>query len=91
VLLAAVIAVLIRKKDTPAEPILSQLVSAGAVFVYAIVAEVVAVFLADSQGIGLENWAGLVLLVGAAVGGMAFVRSVLNIVVPPAPETPPNP
>jgi len=78
ILIAGVVAVIVRKKDTPSEPI-RDLVSALTTFGYAIIADVIAVIISDSQGILLAGFAGLVILVGAAVGGMAFIRTALNL------------
>jgi len=81
VAIATFVAVLVRKKDTPAEKIFSEdwVTSILTTAVYALVAEGVALFVLDSQGIIASGLAGLMILSAAGMGGMAFVRTALNI------------
>jgi len=88
-LLAAGLATYIRLKDTPAVILFAdgKIVMAGVAvavetfFVALVAAMLTAWVLADQSGVYITELGGFAAISGAALGGMATVRAVLNLTV----------
>lgn len=93
-LLAAGLATYIRLKDTPAvilfkddKVIIAGVAVAVETFFVALVAAILTAWvLADQSGVVVTEIGGFAAICGAALGGMATVRAVLNVAMP-APKT----
>lgn len=77
VLIASALALVVRAYDMPATELTDKRKTAIG-YIASIVAVIVSAYLADSLGIVLATWQGLVILAGAGVGGMVFIRAILQ-------------
>jgi hypothetical protein len=90
-LIAAAIATFIRFYDSPVTPINeAKVIAVAEVFVGAVIAAFVALMTLSANGtVDVTQWNNFVVVIAAAVGGIAFVKSVIGAVTPVTPVVPP--
>lgn len=76
VLFAALIAALVRNYDTPVTK--AAIIPFLKTFCGSLIAAILAVWALDSQSMMLLNYASFLVVAGSAVGGLSFVRAIVE-------------